>query len=124
MTWIEAELSSLECFEIPIDPRSYLEVIDKKNRYGKNLRLYYKEYQNCVSNQKSNCCSRLLREANNNSEEMSCGDKKYKEFFEWLEYDDGNHEVQWLLPFRCLNLSHSVDCDPAGGGLHARATGY
>jgi len=35
----------LECFEIPIDPRSYLEVQDPKRRYGKNLRLYFKSFQ-------------------------------------------------------------------------------
>jgi len=37
---------------IEIDQRSLLEVYDKKHRYGKNLRYYYKEWQNIyVSNE-------------------------------------------------------------------------
>jgi len=31
-------------FGIRIDPRSHLEVFDRKHRYGKNLRLYYEEW--------------------------------------------------------------------------------
>lgn len=31
-------------FGIRIDSRSHLEVFDQKHRYGKNLRLYYKEW--------------------------------------------------------------------------------
>lgn len=101
--WLDEEISSLQHFDIPIDPRSYLEVIDLKRRYGKNLRLYYKHYQESPlslfppsssltyslppPSPQSSCTS-----SSSSSSFQFKGDNsvvatkdKYSDFFEWLD---------------------------------------
>lgn len=60
--------------QITIDPRSLLEVADKFHRYGKNLRLYFKEYN-------------LLFPFHITSNYHTFQDKlnSYQPFFDWLD---------------------------------------
>jgi len=61
---------------IEIDPRSYLEVKDKKHRYGKNLRQYYKEWDKILSPEDS---------------------RDVQSFFDWLD-DPNCLEVKLFSP--------------------------
>ena len=120
-TWIEKELHSLECFEIPIDPRSYLEVIDAKNRYGKNLRLYYKAFQErrvaaqALHDSSSEGSGEGSGEGSSEGSSVASstesrgggGDQMFHDFFQWLDDPDDLPEVCLCLsePSVCLSVS-------------------
>ena len=81
-----------ECFTaldlIEIDPRSLLEVEDPKHRYGKNLRHYYREWENSES-----------------FDSKYYGDNKI--FFAWLDSPESPnvitlHFVIYFFP--CINF--------------------
>jgi hypothetical protein len=83
-SWTEKELRSLEHFEIPIDPRSHLEVIDTKNRYGKNLRLYFKSFQELRGDSGSGGVSGGVSGADVSSSRSEL----INDFFTWLDAED------------------------------------
>jgi len=51
-----------------IDSRSHLEVADKKHRYSKHLRFYYKEYDNIIKSKSNNNNNNNNSNNNNNKE--------------------------------------------------------
>ena len=62
-------------YSIEIDPRSHLEVFDTRHRYGKNLRLYFKQYMNTMGNANLPLPNESLIDKT----------KLFDEFFLWLE---------------------------------------
>ena len=77
---------------IPIDSRSHLEVADKKHRYAKNLRLYFKEYHRQNPNE--------INDAPSSSAGVITPSKKwarYDPFFEWLDNQEILPSVSLLL---------------------------
>jgi hypothetical protein len=100
ISWIEKELHSLEQFEISIDPRSYFEVIDTKKRYGKNLRLYYKAFQETlVQSPPPSAASAAAPQRSGGGGDTKGGgasgsDKKYGDFFAWLDNAEDLPEVR------------------------------
>lgn len=64
---------------ISIDSRSLLEVADKKHRYGKNLRIYFKEYI------KRNDCIELI--------DLDTSSYNFDPFFCWLDDSEKKPEV-------------------------------
>lgn len=76
---------------IDVDSRSHLEVADPLHRYGKNLRLYYKEFEKLQSTEKNS--------TNRESGNLSMEDngrvvngvqfyRKFEPFFQWLKGAD------------------------------------
>lgn len=111
--WINSELKALESFQINIDPRSYLEVVDKKKRYGKNLRVYYKAFlesgegegegdgiKRGDEREESNIKGRNNGDGSCDGGSRSkygkdsCGsDERYSDFFAWLDHTGHPPEV-------------------------------
>ena len=70
---------------IPIDSRSHLEVADRKHRYAKNLRTYFKEFHRQIG-------ADGIAEVQNAGTTVVTPSKRwnrYDPFFEWLD----NQEV-------------------------------
>uniref|UniRef100_A0A7S3HL12 Uncharacterized protein n=1 Tax=Spumella elongata TaxID=89044 RepID=A0A7S3HL12_9STRA len=69
---------------IPIDSRSHLEVADRKHRYAKNLRTYFKEYH------RINGLSDIVERSAPNNENATPSRKwtRYEPFFEWLDKEE------------------------------------
>jgi len=78
---------------IYIDSRSHLEVADKKHRYAKNLRCYFKEYDNITKCRSIINYSNSYREVHitnnsnsgNNVNRIEDKWTRYDPFFEWLD---------------------------------------
>jgi hypothetical protein len=68
-----------ESFSINIDPRSHLEVFDKKHRYGKNLRAYFKHYMTNVNQSAGFAADSHLNPNMVDKVEL------FTQFFSWLD---------------------------------------
>ena len=74
---------------IHVDSRSHLEVADVPlHRYGKNLRLYFKEFDRLFN------CKEVI--ANNTKPEQRF--TRYRPFFEWLDRPEDRPEVCDVFP--------------------------
>jgi len=80
---------------IPIDSRSHLEVADRKHRYAKNLRTYFKEYHRIKG------LSEIVERSvpNNGNTTPSRKWSRYEPFFDWLDVDEPLPNVRFLLSF-------------------------
>jgi hypothetical protein len=93
---------------INIDSRSHLEVADKKHRYAKNLRLYFKEYHRLYgisditdpsvtsSNTNAAGSSSSASSVLPNSATATSSRKwaRYEPFFEWLDNPESLPDVR------------------------------
>lgn len=75
---------------IPIDSRSHLEVADRKHRYAKNLRVYFKEYH------RLNGVTDIVDQSSNNNGSSTPSRKlaRYNPFFEWLDNEEALPNVR------------------------------
>ena len=84
---------------IPIDPRSHLEVADRKHRYAKNLRLYFKEYHRLHGSNEIEEYQATVTGASTPSRKWI----RYEPFFKWLDNADA-------LPNVSVRIGLSVVC--------------
>lgn len=91
---------------IPIDSRSHLEVADRKHRYAKNLRVYFKEYH------RLNGITDIVDQPTNTNGSSTPSRKlaRYNPFFEWLDNEESLPNVSLLAlrsPLKSSNLVYS-----------------
>jgi hypothetical protein len=94
---------------IPIDPRSHLEVADKKHRYAKNLRAYFKEYHRRHG---STDLAEAHAPSSSGAGSPSRKWARYDPFFRWLDNEDELPEVRFSTSaiFRPLGRCNSYSC--------------
>ncbi len=75
---------------IHIDSRSHLEVADRKHRYAKNLRTYFKEYHRIHG------LSDIVERSVPSNENSTPSRKwtRYEPFFEWLDNEESSPNVR------------------------------
>lgn len=69
---------------IHIDSRSHLEVADKRHRYSKNLRYYFKEYSRVFG------CQTITDPVDSSFKKWS----RYDPFFAWLDNSSPKPDVR------------------------------